>query len=806
MKWFGLSIAILLVALLVAGLWKSGAKVTPARPERPQAASQPEGYVGAASCRECHTRFHELWATSYHGLAMQPFTAELARTKLVPQKDEIEIGKRRYVAVFEDGKGCVRERGPDGEKTYPIAHVMGGKNVYYFLTPTERGRLQTLPVAYDVRRKEWFNTAGSGVRHFPGLPDDEAVDWKDRAYTFNTSCFGCHVSQLSTNYDLKTDTYHTVWAEPGINCESCHGGAEEHIRVCREAPEGQVPKDLKLKVIMQDRGYTAHQVNTACAPCHAKMAPLTNTFQPGDRYFDHFDMVTLEHPDFYPDGRDLGENYTYTLWRMSPCVKSGKLDCTHCHTSSGRYRHKDNPNQSCLPCHRQRVENVAAHSRHPADSEGSKCIACHMPMTEFARMRRSDHSMLPPTPATTIALKSPNACSLCHKDQDAAWADKYVREWHKEDYQAPVLHRAGLIDAARKENWTRLPEILAYLNSKDRDEVFAASLIRLLAACDDERTWPAIADLLGKDPSPLVRASAASVLSGHLTRETLDALLTALRDEYRLVRVRAATTLAGVPPQMLEGRARKDLQRAVAEFEVAMKARPDDSPSHYNLGNFYMERREFERAIECFETAAHLDPTSIAPLVNVSLAHNTMGQNAKAEESLRKALDVDPCNAAAHFNLGLLLAELGRSGEAETAFRAALETDPKWAAAAYNLGVLLGKDRIDEAVRWCRKAAELHPQDPKYAYTLAFFQRKKGDRQGAIRTLGKMVDKQMPCADAYVLLGEILEQHQEIDQAIAVYRKAVENKNLSKPQRHGFATRIRTLSSRRARDGQKNQQ
>ena len=32
--------------------------------------------------------------------------------------------------------------------------------------------------------------------------------------------------------------------------------------------------------------------------------------------------------------------------------------------------------------------------------------------------------MLPPTPAATIAFRSPNACNLCHKDKDAAWADQ----------------------------------------------------------------------------------------------------------------------------------------------------------------------------------------------------------------------------------------------------------------------------------------------------------------------------------------------------------------------------------------------
>jgi hypothetical protein len=45
-------------------------------------------------------------------------------------------------------------------------------------------------------------------------------------------------------------------------------------------------------------------------------------------------------------------------------------------------------------------------------------------------MGRSDHSMRPPTPATTIAFHSPNACNLCHADHDAAWADQWVRKWY----------------------------------------------------------------------------------------------------------------------------------------------------------------------------------------------------------------------------------------------------------------------------------------------------------------------------------------------------------------------------------------
>lgn len=218
-----------------------------------KAPSRPEGFAGSVSCRECHEKFYKLWSTSFHGLAMQPYTPDFARTKLTPHTGEIAINGVTYQAEISGNTGYVveKEKPPAESKKSKIDHVLGGKNIYYFLTPLNRGRLQTLPLAYDVKKKEWFDTAVSGVRHF----SDESVHWKESVYTFNTACYSCHVSQLSTNYDLKTDTYHTVWAEPGINCENCHGPSEEHNRVCREAPKGTVPADLKIISAKQGTEY-----------------------------------------------------------------------------------------------------------------------------------------------------------------------------------------------------------------------------------------------------------------------------------------------------------------------------------------------------------------------------------------------------------------------------------------------------------------------------------------------------------------------------------------------------------------------
>ena len=751
------------LALLLAAAAPAQIARTNSIPERQAllAGNPPPGYVGSVSCRECHAKFYTLWSTSFHGLAMQPYTPELAKTKLTPQTNDVVAGQFSFRADLQ--ASVVVERKGAVEQRYPIVQAMGGKNVFYFLTPLERGMLQVLPVAYDVRRQEWFDTTASAMRHF-GDRRDEALYWKERQLTFNTSCFGCHVSQLSNNYDLKSDSYHTTWAEPGINCETCHGPSAGHTKLFHELPASQpVPADIKLIVTTT---MTAEQRNAMCAPCHAKMSPVTLSFAPGERYFDHFDLVAFENADFYPDGRDLGENYTYTHWRQSPCLKSGQLDCIHCHTSSGRYRFQDaaEANNACLPCHEKLVKDAPAHSHHTAGTPGNQCVSCHMPTTEFARMRRSDHSMRPPTPATTLAYQSPNACNLCHTNNDAVWSDKFVREWRNRDYQKPVLERAALIAAARKGDWTRLPDILAYLSRPDREEIQTVSLVRLLANCPADDKWPVLRKL-AEDSSPLVRASVAEALGERLDPANATALFKAAGDDYRLVRVRAAAALAAVPEDSLPEEQRPQVRKALADLMDSMKSRPDDMASHYNLGNFHMARRQMPDAVAEFETATRLQPDALPAYVNAALAYNALGQNDKAEASLRHALQLDPTNAPAQLNLGMLLAEMGKAFDAEKAFRAAFKSDPRSARAAYNLGVLLSKDHPEEALDWCRRAADLGQDNPQFGYTYAFYLHQAGKLDQALKVI-RAVRQRFPAH----------EDSQQLEQALLQEQKTAEHK------------------------------
>jgi tetratricopeptide (TPR) repeat protein len=388
---------------------------------------------------------------------------------------------------------------------------------------------------------------------------------------------------------------------------------------------------------------TAEQRNDLCSACHGHIAPLTASYKPGDRFFDHFGLATLEINAFYPDGRGLGETFTLTNWLMNPCAKAAKLDCMHCHTSSGRYRFQtpEKANNACLPCHAKRVKNATVHTHHQAGSPGSRCVSCHMAPTYYARMKQSDHSMLPPTPAATIAFKSPNACNNCHTDKDAAWADRRVRKWHKRDYQAAVLRRARLIDDARKGDWKNLPEMLKYIQSKDRDGVFAASLIRLMFMNRDENILPVLLTAV-KDPSPLVRSAAAQALGYRPSPETRNALIQAANDDYRVVRISAAYGLTTPSFGKIGESDAKGVNRAVDEFLASLMMHPDLWTSYDITGNVYQRRGRFKEAESAYRTALRIEPRAVSVMLSLSSVYLQQGKIDKAEEILRQAVKLEP--------------------------------------------------------------------------------------------------------------------------------------------------------------------
>jgi tetratricopeptide (TPR) repeat protein len=252
-----------------------------------------------------------------------------------------------------------------------------------------------------------------------------------------------------------------------------------------------------------------------------------------------------------------------------------------------------------------------------------------------------------------------------------------------------------------------------------------------------------------------VRGAAIQALGLLPSVESLQALVVATGDEFRVVRVRAAAGIAAFPKLTVPPAYQAQLKKANDEYLASITARPDQWTSHYNMGNYLLGRGELQSAVASYQTALKLDPHATMAMVNTSIAHARMGENDKAEKALQMALKQAPDSAVANFNMGLLKAGKNELNAAETYLKNALTADPQMAQAAYNLCIITAKDRIGEAVTWCRKASDLRPLEPKYAYTLAFYLNQMGDKDAAVKILRGILEKNPQRKDAELLLGEL---------------------------------------------------
>ena len=89
---------------------------------------------------------------------------------------------------------------------------------------------------------------------------------------------------------------------------------------------------------------------------------------------------------------------------------------------------------------------------------------------------------------------------------------------------------------------------------------------------------------------------------------------------------------------------------------------------------------------------------------------------------------------------------------------------------------------------------ELNPQEPKYAFTLAFYQKEQGDLGGAAATLKELLRRRPGFTDGYLLLAEVNVQQGERPQAEAVLRQALQVESLAPRDRARVAAALQKLS------------
>ena len=433
---------------------------TDRRPERTAAASMLvsahappafEDFVGAEACAECHAAQYEVWKSSTHGRAGgRPAEAEV----IAAFDGKPRTFRNGVVLPIRTEDGLLFRVRPDGEPELDVevAAVVGGGHMagggtQTFFTEMADGSMKMLPFDFHRGQQTWFVQRRADSHWIPVGPEiglDELEHWPPHRALGNaarlSNCENCHGSQILVTYDPETSAYETRWKTLRIDCESCHGPGREHLVWARSANRDQ-QADIGIDPLAVLDKNESLQV---CFRCHANKQALTTEYLVGATQEAHmaFKLPMLAQGAYLPDGRIDGFGYQQNHL-FSDCFVEGSMVCTSCHDPhSQTYRDVNRTalegrfdDAQCTGCHASKARDVSAHTHHPTDSPGSRCIACHMPYLQHQAIgdeivfARSDHTIPIPRPVFDEALGIENACAKCHPDLSTSRLQEDVDAW-----------------------------------------------------------------------------------------------------------------------------------------------------------------------------------------------------------------------------------------------------------------------------------------------------------------------------------------------------------------------------------------
>jgi tetratricopeptide (TPR) repeat protein len=692
-------------------------------------------FVGREQCIDCHEEAFEQWSGSHHDNAMDHANEET----ILGDFDNAEVEYDGVTARFyrkDEGYFAFTE-GPGGEMTeFEVLYTFGVEPLQQYLVPLEGGRLQALPLAWDVEQQRWFDP----------YPDTDIsagdwLHWTRNAQNWNGMCAECHSTDLRKNYDPESKTFDTTWSEIDVSCEACHGPASLHIAWADIDPMGR--PDLENYGLVVDTSVMDNRQQVEmCAPCHSRRSEI------GD--YDHGPADLLENllPSllregvYHADGQILEEDYVWGSFVQSKMYRNG-VRCSDCHDVHSLALHKEG-NDLCLQCHRADTYDAYEHHFHKKvyeglPSDGALCIKCHMPEQPFMVIDyRADHSLRVPRPDLSLEIGVPNSCSQsgCHDDQTVEWSADAYTTWYG---QARKPHFGSILAAAQAGEPSAQEGLISLVESPLYPAVVRATALDALQAYPDARTNLVMQRALG-DEEALVRHTAVESIAAATPEGLVELLAPLLFDAVRAVRIRTASRLGGVGREYFKAYQREALDKELAEYIGAMRASLDFAATGMNLGNLYNAQGEVATAEHYYRTALDVDDLFYPAKMNLAVLLSQQGETDEAEQLLREVLDAYPEQYDAAYSLALLLVGLNQVEEGLRYLARAAEGMPQRSRVHYNYGLLLAQlSRDDEAEAALSRALDLEPESFDYLYALIDFHYKRDQLDKALVLADRMI-------------------------------------------------------------------
>ncbi|MFL5303847.1 MAG: cytochrome c3 family protein [Polyangia bacterium] len=417
-------------------------------------------YVGSASCRDCHLDHVASWKRTFHRTMTAEATpafvkgdfggATMTSAGVTARMDREPAG--RYRMTFS------RPGQPDRVAT--VDRTVGSRRYQQYLTKLA-DTYWRLPVAWSVTDRRWFPMTSAFLFRDPdpaaAAPSDERPlfgggDFDRHVTRWNDNCVFCHNVAPNPARDPETGRFATTVAELGVACEACHGPGAEHV-----ARNADPARRARLSAtgaadptIVNPSRLSPGRAADLCGRCHGqRLADDVGPFLAhGDPFVPGDDLAvesaplwrdTPLHGDrtafaarFWADGTARLTAYEYQGLLQSPCAMRGPLTCTSCHgmhegdpRGQLRARFASQGDAMCTGCHQAlaAAPALAAHAHHDPAGAGARCVSCHMPRIVYGVLDvHRSHRIEVPDPGRAAAAGRPDACTGCHVDRTAAWA------------------------------------------------------------------------------------------------------------------------------------------------------------------------------------------------------------------------------------------------------------------------------------------------------------------------------------------------------------------------------------------------
>jgi tetratricopeptide (TPR) repeat protein len=213
---------------------------------------------------------------------------------------------------------------------------------------------------------------------------------------------------------------------------------------------------------------------------------------------------------------------------------------------------------------------------------------------------------------------------------------------------------------------------------------------------------------------------------------------------------------------------------AIAKYEQALAASPNDPLLHNSVGNVFNSKGDRAKAISAYSKALDLDSTFAVAYSNRGYVHYLNGNLDGAIADLEKAVALSPRFASAYNRRGIAYSAKGERDKALADYNMAIELDPKLAVGYSNRGNAYGnKGELERAITDLDVSILL---DPK---SLAYNNRgnvyiKKDELDRALADLNKAIELDGKYALAYLNRGLVYEKLGQQDRAIGDYRAILE--------------------------------